>query len=82
MNLVTVHTAFNSADAQLINSRLQAAGFHSVVTGELAALSMEGYSLAAGGIRVQVPEPEVEDAQVLLADFAGEGGRSAGNSDS
>jgi hypothetical protein len=82
MNLVTVHTAFNSADAQLINSRLQAAGFHSVVTGELAALSMEGYSLAAGGIRVQVPEPEAEDAQVLLADFAGEGQQSPGNSDS
>jgi len=82
MKLVTVHTAFNSADAQLVNSRLQAAGFHSVVTGELAALSMDGYSLAAGGIRVQVPETEVEDAQALLADFTGEGGQAPGNSDS
>lgn len=82
MNLVTVHTAFNSADAQLINSRLQAAGFHSVVTGELAALSMDGYSLAAGGIRVQVPETEAAEAQELLVDFTGEGEQASGNADS
>lgn len=66
MKLVTVHTALNPAEAQLANSRLQAAGFHSVVMGELAALSMEGYALTAGGIRVQVPEAEAEDARLLL----------------
>lgn len=76
MNLVTVHTAFNPADAQLVNSRLQAAGFHSVVTGELSALSIDGYSMAAGGIRVQVPEPEVEDARLLLT-ASSEGGEDA-----
>lgn len=81
MKLVTVHTAFNSADAQLVNSRLQAAGFHSVVTGELAALSMDGYSLAAGGIRVQVLEAEVEEAQLLLSDFTGDACTGPGNSD-
>lgn len=69
MSLVTVHTAFNAADAQLVHSRLEAAGFHSVVTGELASFSIEGYALAAGGIRVQVPE--AEDARLLLA--AGDG---------
>ena len=66
MKLVTVYTAFNPAEAQLANSRLQAAGFHSIVMGELSALSMEGYALAAGGIRVQVPEAEAEDASALL----------------
>ena len=66
MKLVTVYTAFNSADAQLTRSRLDAAGFHPVVTGELAALSLEGYSLAAGGIRVQVPENEVEEVREFL----------------
>jgi hypothetical protein len=66
MKLVTVYTALNPAEAQLANSRLQAAGFHSVVTGELSSLSMEGYALAAGGILVQVPEPEAEDARLLL----------------
>jgi hypothetical protein len=66
MKLITVQTAFNPADAQLVNSRLQAAGFHSVVMGEMAALSMDGYAITAGGIRVQVPEDEVADALLLL----------------
>ena len=67
MELVTVFTAFSPADAQLVRSRLDAAGFHAVVMGELSALSMDGYSMAAGGIRVQVPEQEAADARELLA---------------
>jgi hypothetical protein len=66
MKLVTVYTALNPAEAQLANSRLQASGFHSIVMGELSALSMDGYALTAGGIRVQVPEEELEDAKSLL----------------
>jgi hypothetical protein len=67
MNLVTIFTAFNPADAQLVRSRLEAAGFNPFVVGEIAALTMEGYSLAAGGIRVQVPEIEVADVKEFLA---------------
>lgn len=67
MSLVTVSTAFNPADAQLTRSRLEAAGFHAVVTNELSALSIDGYSLAAGGIRVQVPESEAAEAKTFLA---------------
>jgi hypothetical protein len=67
MSLVTVCTAFNPTDAQLARSRLEAAGFHAVVTHELSALSMEGYSLAAGGILVQVPDEEAADAKEFLA---------------
>lgn len=66
MKLVTVYTALNPAEAQLANSQLEAAGFHSVVMGETAALSMDGYALTAGGIRVQVPEDEAADANLLL----------------
>ena len=66
MRLVTVYTALNPAEAQLANSQLEAAGFHSVVTGEGAALGIEGYALAMGGIRVQVPEDEADDANLLL----------------
>jgi len=66
MSLTTVYTALNSGDAQLVHSRLEASGFHSVVMGELASFSIEGYALAAGGIRVQVPESEVADARLLL----------------
>jgi hypothetical protein len=66
MKLVTVYTALNPAEAQLANSQLEAAGFHSVVVGEGAALGIEGYALAIGGIRVQVPEEEADDANLLL----------------
>jgi hypothetical protein len=66
MKLVTVYTAFNPAEAQLANSQLEAAGFHSVVMGEMSALCMDGYALTAGGIRVQVPENEADDANLLL----------------
>ena len=67
MNLVTVFSSFSPAEAQLIRSRLEAANFHAIVTHELSALSLEGYSMAAGGILVQVPEDEAADARELLA---------------
>jgi len=64
---VTVYTAFNPADAHLVRSRLDAAGFHAVVTNETAALTIEGYAMATGGIRVQVPESEAADAREFLS---------------
>ena len=79
MKLVTVYNAFSSADAQLIRSRLDAAGFHAIVQHELAALSMDGYSMAAGGILVQVPETEAEDARALIE--AGESDNSSDDSE-
>ncbi len=63
MKPVTLYKAFNPADAHLVRSRLEAAGFHAMVADELAALSMDGYALAAGGIRVQVPESEYAAAR-------------------
>jgi len=66
MQLVTVYQALNPADAQLARSQLEAAGFHAVVTNELSALSLDGYALAAGGILVQVPDAEADDARELL----------------
>ncbi len=66
MQLITIATALNSADANLTASRLDAAGFHPSIKGELAALSMEGYALAAGGIEVQVPDAEAEEATDFL----------------
>ncbi len=67
MALVTVFRAFNPADAQLVRARLDAAQFHAVVTHELSALSLDGYALAAGGILVQVPGNEAEEAKEFLA---------------
>jgi Putative prokaryotic signal transducing protein len=67
MNLATIYTAFNPADAHLVRSRLEAAEFHPVVTHELSALSMDGYAMAAGGILVQVPNEEAAEAKEFLA---------------
>jgi len=66
MQLVTVATAFNPADAQLKRSCLEAAGFHAVVKNELSALSMDGYGITVGGILVQVPEDEAAEAKAFL----------------
>ncbi len=66
MKWITVYTALNSADANLTASRLDAANFHPNIKGELAALSMDGYSLAAGGILVQVPDVEAQEAKAFL----------------
>jgi hydrogenase maturation factor len=68
MKLVTVSSAFNPASAQLVRSRLEAAGFHPVVAHELSALSLDGYAMAAGGILVQVPENEAEEVRAFLSD--------------
>jgi flagellar biosynthesis/type III secretory pathway M-ring protein FliF/YscJ len=72
MKLITVYTTLNAADAELIRSRLEASNFHVAVMGELSALSI-GYTQTAGGIRVQVPDDEAEDARALLASAHGPG---------
>jgi hypothetical protein len=66
MDFATVFTAFNPADAHLVRSRLEAAGFHPFIANENSALGTEGYALAVGGIRVQVPENEAADAREFL----------------
>jgi len=66
MQLVTVATALNPADAHLTASRLDAGGFHPEIKGELASLSMDGYALAIGGIQIQVPEMEAQEAMEFL----------------
>jgi len=66
MDFTTIYTAVNPAEAQLVRSRLEAAEFHPFVQGELAALNIDGYSLAAGGIRVQVPATEAAEAKAFL----------------
>jgi hypothetical protein len=68
MTWVTIYTAFSPADAQLVRSRLEAAEFMVNVADELSALSMDGYAMAAGGIRVQVPADEAVEARALIDD--------------
>ena len=66
MKLLTLFTGFNPAETQLVRSRLEAAGFHPFIPDENSALGTEGYSLAVGGIRVQVPEDELAEAREFL----------------
>jgi len=68
MKLVTVFKTFNPAEAQMQRSRLEAAGLHAVVKNELAAMMIDGYTMAAGGIQVQVPEDQFESARILICD--------------
>jgi hypothetical protein len=63
MKLVTVHTAVSLGQAEVVRSRLETAGFHPTVQNELSALP----SMIEGGVRVQVPEEEADDAKALLA---------------
>ncbi len=67
MELVTVFRTFSPAEAQLIRSRLEAAGFLAEVTHELSALSTDGYSMTTGGVQVQVPADQAENARALIA---------------
>ena len=66
MTFVTIFTSFSQIDAQMARGRLEAAGFHPFIKDELSALTTEGYTLAAGGVRVQVPEAEAADAKEFL----------------
>ena len=66
MNHETIFKSFSAAEAQMIKSRLETAGFHPFVTDEIASMSMEGYSMSTGGIRVQVPENESKPARELV----------------
>ncbi len=66
MKLVTVYRTFSSADAQLVRSRLEASNIEAIVINELSGLNIDGYSMAAGGIQVQVPEDQVQEARELI----------------
>ena len=68
MESVVVYRTFSAADAHLIRSLLESAEIPAEVTGELASLSMEGYSLATGGIRVVVPAEFEEEARLVIAE--------------
>jgi hypothetical protein len=66
MQLVTISNQFNAAEAQLVRSRLEAAGFHPFLKDEIVGTLFEGYIMGAGGIGVQVPEDEAADAREFL----------------
>ncbi|MBU6399398.1 MAG: DUF2007 domain-containing protein [Verrucomicrobia bacterium] len=72
MTWVTVARVFNPAEAELVRSRLEAAGLCVNLTHELAGLAL-GSTLTTGGVRVQVPEDVAEEARALIASKDTEG---------
>jgi len=66
MKAVTVFRTFNPVEAQLICSLLASAGLLATVCHETAALTTEGGAISVGGIEVQVPEDEAEDALEII----------------
>ncbi|MDB4459251.1 DUF2007 domain-containing protein [bacterium] len=68
MKLVTIDREFDVMHAELLRSRLEAAGFHPVIQGEDAALTGLG-TATMGPVRLQVPMEEAEEAIALVKDF-------------
>jgi hypothetical protein len=63
---VTVFTAFRSPEAQIVRARLEVANFHPVIANENGPITLGGFSKSTL-IRVEVPEPEADDAKEFLA---------------
>jgi hypothetical protein len=66
MNLVTIFKGWNLNEAELVRSRLEAAGFHPTVVNEYAANMFGGSSNALSPVSVEVPESEAADAREFL----------------
>jgi hypothetical protein len=66
LNLTTIFKGWNLNEAELIRSRLEAAGFHTVVVNEYAANMFGGSSNALSPVSIQVPESEAADAREFL----------------
>jgi hypothetical protein len=65
MDFVTVARALNPSEAELVRSRLEANGFLVNIKSENAAFCFgTGYDI--GGVMIQVPEAEAENARALL----------------
>ena len=67
MKLITIYHGATPADTQLVFSRLEAANFHPFIPDENSMFTMEGYGLAIGLNRIQVPEEEAGDVKEFLA---------------
>ena len=66
MKLVTVFKGWNLNEAELVCSRLEAAGFHASMVNEYAANMFGGSTNALSPVSVQVPESEAADAKEFL----------------
>tara|TARA_Y100000588_G_scaffold388504_1_gene488863 strand:+ start:1367 stop:1597 length:231 start_codon:yes stop_codon:yes gene_type:complete len=66
MDLVTVFRTYNTVEAQVICSRLQADGIQASVVDETAAMYLEAGTFTTGGVRVQVPDNQAAEARRVI----------------
>ena len=66
VELVVVFETLNASEAQLIRSRLEAAGMAPEVDPEIDPLSIGGFGLPKGGIQIKVPATQAEEARAIL----------------
>lgn len=74
VELEVVFETVNASEAQLIRSRLEAAGLAPEVDPEIDPLSIGGFGLPKGGIVIRVPADQAEEARAIL-----EAGERAGS---
>ena len=67
MNLETVYRSYNEAEAQLVRSRLEAAGIEVYIAHDVVGTSGMGSPVTTGGVLVQVPDDKADEAKALLA---------------
>ena len=60
MKLVTIFSTFSAGEAEMVRSRLEAAEFDVTLANDLST------TLAPGGVLIQVPEQQAEEARALL----------------
>jgi hypothetical protein len=65
MELVTVFSTFNPAEAELIRNRLELADFDVNIKNDDSARAWGG-GIVSGGLFVQVPDDQAPDAKALL----------------
>lgn len=65
--LVEVYRGFNIAEADLRRAVLEAAGVKVLLKDDLAAQNLEGWSLAAGGVKLLVRAEDEKTARLILA---------------
>jgi hypothetical protein len=65
MEFVTISSVGTPAEADLVRSRLEANGFLVNLKDEKDSVSF-GFGLPIGGVQIQVPEDQSENAKALL----------------
>ena len=66
VELIEIYRAFNLADADLRKAVLEAAGIDVMIKDDLATMSMEGQSIATGGVKLLVRAEDVLTAREIL----------------